>query len=166
MLWLLIERVSNDICSDERILESEKIQYSIEPYGGYGLARIGLNLRFGMESYAESCRSEHGQIVRTVAYGYSLGNIDILDLSYDFEQLGLTFAVDYVAEITSCQFSIGYLKFVGIHIIDIELLFEIIAEICEAARQDGGLVAGAFQHLHHSAHTLGYQALSAKPHDG
>ena len=100
-----------------------------------------------MKSYAQTGGSQHGQVVDTVAYGNCLLYIDILHLRYDTQQLGLTLAIDNVAQITAGELAVAYLQIIGINIVETKALLEIIAEVSEAARKYGSLVAGTFQYL-------------------
>ncbi len=86
-----------------------------------------------MECDTKTGGREHGEIVCTVADGNSLGDIDILHLGYEAQELGFASAVDNIAEIASGEFAVNNLKLVGIHVVETILLLKIVPEICESS---------------------------------
>ncbi len=109
-----------------------------------------------MERNTEACGRQHREVVGSVTDGDSLGNVDILNLSYYAQQLSLALAIDNVAHIAAGELTVDDLQLVGIYVVKSETLFEPVAEIGESARQNSRLISCAFQHLHHSVDALGY----------
>ncbi len=69
-----------------------------------------------MEGYAETGCRQHWQVVGTVAYGYGLRYVDVLDLGYEFEQLGFASSVDDIAEMTARGFTVDNFQLLSIRI--------------------------------------------------
>ena len=97
-----------------------------------------------MESDAQSGLRDHRQVVGTVAHGNGLGEIDFLNLGDELQQFGLAMAVDNLSDVASRQLAVvANLQFIGIDIVDAVLALQVLAEIGEAATEDGNLIASA-----------------------
>ena len=65
--------------------------------------------------------------------------------------------VDDVAQVAARQLAVlANLQFVGIDVVDAQLLLQVFAKESESARKEGNLVAIALQDHHQSLHALGH----------
>ena len=72
-----------------------------------------------MECYAQTCFTQHWQVVGSVAYGNGLCQIYLLHLGYEFEQFGLAVSVYYLANVASGELAVVvYLQLIGIDVVD------------------------------------------------
>ena len=121
-------------CGDVGVFETEEIQHPIDSNRRYALACLSLDFRFGVEGYAESGFGEHREIVGTVSHGYGLGNVDVLHLSEEPEELLLAASVDNIPYISTRKLAVGtHFKLIGIHIVEVVFPLEPVAEICESS---------------------------------
>ena len=73
--------------------------------------------------------------------------VKVFDLGNKFEKFGFAFSVNNFAHIVASEFAVNDFKFVGVHKIEVELLFEIVAKIVETAGEDGDFVAVLFKNF-------------------
>ena len=94
-----------------------------------------------MESNAKTGLRNHGEIVGTITNGNGLGQVHLLYLRNELEQLCFTMTIDDFSDITSCQFSIVIdFQLVGIYIVNAIATLEIFSEIGESTTQNGNLI--------------------------
>ena len=107
-----------------------------------------------MEGYSQSGCREHRQVVCAVAYCYSLGYINLLYLCQQSEQFGLAFSVNYLAKVSSGEFSVFYFKFICVNIVYSEFAFQMLAEVSKSSGKYRYLVSVVFQYKHQSFHSF------------
>ena len=108
-----------------------------------------------MERDPQTGQIEHRQVVGTVSHGYRLGDIDPFELTEQTQQFGLAAAVDDLARVASREFAVLDLEFVGIDIVETELLAQVVAEIGETARKNRRFVSHPLQDGHHALQPFG-----------
>ncbi len=114
---------------NERIFEAEEVEDAVEADCRKRLRGILLDLGFGVEGDAQSGGGKHGQVVGAVADGYGLFYVDVFDLCDDAKQFGFAFAVNDVADVTSGEFAVGDLEFVGVDEVKAIELFQVVSEV-------------------------------------
>ena len=108
-----------------------------------------------MEGYAETCFAKHGKVVGSVAYGYGLCKVHLLNLSYEFEQFRLSFTVYYLSLIPSGELAVvTNFQLVGIDIVYSVFALQVFTEIGKTTAEDGNLISTPFQYRHQSIYSL------------
>ena len=108
-----------------------------------------------MESDAQTGEIEHRQVVGAVADGYRLGDVDLLELAEQAQQLGFAAAVHHLAHVAAREFALLDFQLVGIYVVESVFLAQVVAEVGEAARQNGRLVTHALEDGHHALQPFG-----------
>ena len=108
-----------------------------------------------MEGDAQTREVEHRQVVRPVADGHRLRDVDRLELAQQPQQLGLAAPVDDLADVAAREAAVLDLEFVGVDVVEAVFLAQVVAEVGEAAREDRRLVAHALEDGHHAFEPLG-----------
>ena len=72
------------LLSQIAVLESQEVQHSVDADSVEALLSISHYAWFGMEGDAETCLTEHRQVVGSVAYGNGLGEVYLFYLGYEF----------------------------------------------------------------------------------
>ena len=115
----------------------------------------GLHLGFGMESDAQAREVEHRQVVGAVADSHRLGDVDLLELAQQAQQLGLAAPVHHLAHVAPRELALLDLQLVGIYVVESVFLAQVVTEVGEAARQNGRLVTHALEDGHHALQPFG-----------
>ena len=99
-----------------------------------------------MEGNTQTSLSDHRQVVGTISHSNRLGEVHLLHLCDELQQLCLAVPIDDLADIAARQLAIlTDLQFIGIHIVYAIATLQIFSEISKTTRKDGNLIATGLQ---------------------
>ena len=128
------------------VFEAQEIKHTVETDGVDALLSISHHTGLRMEGNTQTSLSDHRQVVGTISHSNRLGEIHLLHLCYQFQQLSLTMTINDLPDIASGKFTIlADFQFIGIHIVDAIATLQVFSEIGKTTRKDGNLIATGLQ---------------------
>lgn len=115
---------------------------------------VAFTLGLAWNAMPRPARLSIGRVVGAVADRHRLGDVDLLELAQQAQQLGLAAPVDHLADIAPRELALLDLQLVGIYVVESVFLAQVVAEIGEPAREDRRFIAHALEDRHHALQPL------------
>jgi len=137
------------------IPNSDDVEQAVETEAGDGLVGILADQWLGAIGDAHSSQAEHGDVVGTIADRDHLLQGNSLPFRDFSQQDGLPVSIHNGRNHAAGDLAVCYLQFVGIDVVNAQILLQVLCEKVETAGEDGRFVAEKFQRANQPLGAIG-----------